>query len=662
MIPRRLLFVSLLLALFLSLQSIPTTKCQVGTVSQGLGQTVILGAKAGKVRVYLPPDVAAGDTISGTVIAEPAGKTDNDRAKNARELNGLVIEVGSQRWPVSGGVIQRLVIPATLVRPPEIILLDEKGKKVYGATLPMTQTPNINTRPNFVIPTLGQSGQPLLINGPFDGDSSNTKINIGGTDAKVIAESPRSAVVETPKNVVGPTNVNVNENGNTATGNFRALKIDLTAPKTSLLKGESTELHVEVQGLQGITQPVQVQLQNQTPSNINLSGGNTQTIPIQPSQVTTGGTFNWSTKITGTGSGGFNVTGTIPSTPAATPSPSPVTSKPATPTPSPAPSTGATGAPTKQAEVTASPPLPPISSPISTPEVRPATEEEIFYASFAEVSSHCCDNLISNGVLTFQDDKGNSFTIDHDKLKMVVDGKTYEWQFSQDGKPFLIEWMFCHLKDNQIVSQGTQVMAQRLQGGKTTESGGSTNISMAGPYRKETTTRTHYGFQFTGLKVGTNNKEYAVSFTMDEETCKWSFQLFAEDKTVSATNGPPGSPSQIYQYLMGNNNLRGPNSYAQGQWWSNMYRVAGEIVSWQAWLAEHPNAEQSQALSNAFDVWRLMVKNAIDNLYGSASAADKQLFDQMRALLSPTSLSPAQMNQVFWKFSDLWMRYREGVK
>lgn len=202
----------------------------------------------------------------------------------------------------------------------------------------------LSSTPNFSFPELGQSGRPFPISGPFDGDSANTNINISGTNAKVIAESPRGAIVEIPKTVVGPNNIVVNDNGNTSTGNFRVLKIDLTAPKTSLLKGESTELHVEVQGLQGITQPVPVQLQNQTPSNINLSGGNTQNIVIQPSQVTTGGTFNWSGTVTGTGTGGFNITGTIPAaigsqpTPTATP-----TSSPQTTTGKPAPSASPSG-------------------------------------------------------------------------------------------------------------------------------------------------------------------------------------------------------------------------------------------------------------------------------------------------------------------------------
>ncbi len=646
MMPRRLLFVSPACALLFSFLSTPPTRSQNSQPDQNKVRTVVLKAPLGQVKVYLPGDIAAGDTMSGTVTTEPAGKTETEKQNNTRKLNGLVIhEVNKasdsaeeQRWPVSGGVIQKLKIGPALIGNLQLILLDEKGKRIDIATIPITPTPNPSAPPNFLIPQIGQTGRLLPITGPFDGNSANTNINIGGTNAKVIAESPRSAFVEIPKTVVGPSNIKVTDNGSSATGNFRALKIDLTAPKTSLIKGESTELHVEVQGLEGITQPVPIQIQNQTPQNINLTGGNTQNIVINPSQVTPGGTFNWSTPITGTGTGGFNVTGTIPSSasPTSAPSPLPVTSKPtATPTPN----------------------LPPPTK----PEVYPAPKLDP-PVTFTKNDTDCCKRFLNqNGELAFWDEKGNGFQMFRNKLTMKIDGQEYQWEFTQDGEPFYIEWVFCHLADHSIISQLTSVMTRQVKGANTDESGRTTSISMAGPYRDEKTTRPFYGFQFGAQKIGTSNKEYAISFSMDEETCKWSFQLFAEDETISYSTGPPGSPVQIYRYLMGNNNLRGPNSSTQGVWWSNLYRVAGEIVSWQAWLAEHPDAEQSQALSNAFDVWRLLVKNAIDNRYGSASAADKQLFDQMRALLSPTSLSPGQMNQVFWKFNDLWMRFRNDA-
>ena len=263
-----------------------------------------------RVKVSLPDDMAAGDTISGTVIAEPSGKTDKDKERNAGELNGYVIELETQKSPVSNGVMRRIALAPTMLAP-SLILLDSKGKQI--AVFPIVLLPSAPTAPSTVnLPPLGQTGRPLQVQGPFDGDSSNTSAKIGGTDAKVIAESPRKLVVETPGNVVGPSEIKVTENGTTARGAFRNLKIDLTAPKTSLMKGESTELHVQVNGLEGITQPVQVQVRNESPSNINLNGGNTQNIVIQPSQVKMDGSFNWTTNVTGIGNGGFQITGKLP--------------------------------------------------------------------------------------------------------------------------------------------------------------------------------------------------------------------------------------------------------------------------------------------------------------------------------------------------------------
>ena len=305
----------------------------------------------GRIRVYLPADMAAGDTISGTVSAEPSGQTDKEKQRNAGELNGYVIELENQKSPVSGGVIQRVHL-APAVSAPLLILLDSKGKQI--AVTPLVVLPSAPTTPNTInIPTLGQAGRPVQIQGPFDGDSSNTNATIGGTDANVLAESPRQTVVQSPSNVVGPSEIKVTENGATTTGPFRNLKIDLTAPKTSLLKGESTELHVQVSGLEGITQPIPIQLQNQTPSSVNLSGGNTQNIVIQPSQVQTGGTFQSSGNLTGTGSGPFMVTASLPSgfNPAATPSSSP---SPSTPPPTPPQSTAQATVPS-QTNATASP-------------------------------------------------------------------------------------------------------------------------------------------------------------------------------------------------------------------------------------------------------------------------------------------------------------------
>src|SRR5262245_35952019 len=54
----------------------------------------------GVIYVNLPDDMAAGDTISGTVTAEPAGKNDAERAQNLAELKRYVLVVEGQRTPV----------------------------------------------------------------------------------------------------------------------------------------------------------------------------------------------------------------------------------------------------------------------------------------------------------------------------------------------------------------------------------------------------------------------------------------------------------------------------------------------------------------------------------------------------------------------------------
>jgi hypothetical protein len=283
---------------------VATTETPTGIV------TTTLQTPQGKIKVTLPDDMAAGDTISGTVIAEPSGKTDKEKQQNAGELNGYVVELENQKSPVSGGVMKRILL-APGITAPSLILLDAKGKQVATAIIPVAPAPTTGPS-NFVVRGVGQTGRPVQVHGPFDGDSANTSAKVGGADAKVLAESPRKMVCESPREVVGPTKIEITEGCAKATGSFRNLKIDLTAPKTSLMKGESTELHVEVSGLEGMTRPIPIQIQNQSPGTVNIAGGNSQTIPIQPGQVQTGGTFPWSTGLTGTGNGGFTITGSLP--------------------------------------------------------------------------------------------------------------------------------------------------------------------------------------------------------------------------------------------------------------------------------------------------------------------------------------------------------------
>lgn len=661
MIPRRLPCASLLFAcllpslVFVNLVSAQEDSSVSSRSADGL-LVVILTTAKGDVKVALPDDMRAGDTISGTVIAEPKGKNEKERKENYDSLLGYSIDIDNRKAKVSSGEIH-FVVANDPNKEPKLTLLDEKSEQLAQAFLTLTRPAELSPANSPYFPPLGQIERPYPIRGVFDGNSANTKVMIGGTSVRVVVESPRQVVVGSPREVVGPTNVEVNDNGATATGSFRNLKIDLTAPKTSLLKGESTELKVEVHGLEGLSQPIPIQLQNQTPSNINLSGGNTQNILIQPSQVSTGGTFNWSGTVTGTGSGGFNITGTIPSG-VTTPGPSPVTST-ATPTPTPAPSL----APPSGAAVSPAPSPSPLSSPRTSPQVFPTPAPMGSpQATFTKADTDCCKRFLNAaGAFEVSDDKGNGFKIFRNKLTMKIDGKEYEWEFTEDGKPFYIEWIFCHLNDNQIISQLSQVMVQRVKGGDSDESGSTKGISLHGPYRDDKSRRPFYGLQFGAQKIGTDTKEYGVSFSMDAETCAWSCQLFAEGKEEEFRTSPPRSPNQIFNALNNSVGLpTGATAYQQQAWWNAMYSYFFEIEDWILWLNGQESGDLDDTIQN-YNMWRTKLKAALQQMLGNATPEDKSLINQMLQLLENEHPSPEDIKQIGEKFDKLHLRYGTKV-
>ena len=297
------------------------------SIKSANGLTVInFNTSAGRIVINLPDDMMAGDTISGTVFTEPKGKTPEEKAKNQDYLNGYVIELERTRVPANqprftwtpplpmpnAPVRYQLKIVEVLPGPnpsdqpiASVVIFPPVPIHPSGAIITHGDSP---TTPRFNIPSLGQTGRPVTITGPFDGDSSNTSLRLGGQDLLILAESRNQTVGQTPTNVVGATEIQVKEGKTETTNPFRNLKVELTAPKTSLLKGESTELHVEVNGLEGLTQPVPLQLTKG--GVVNMEGGDVQTMSIKPSNVQNG-TFTTTRTITGVQAGGWSATATV---------------------------------------------------------------------------------------------------------------------------------------------------------------------------------------------------------------------------------------------------------------------------------------------------------------------------------------------------------------
>ena len=332
----------------------PKTSAKATTTTVGGLKKINFETSAGHIIVNLPDDMMAGDTISGTVVAEPKGDTAEEKAKNQDVLNGYVIDLGGTTvdrprftWtppqPNSSTpvryelkVIEVLPPPRTksgaaITPQPKIVAraVITPNPKITYPTTPSGAviTPDPKTNTSFIIPPLGQTGRPIVITGPFDGNSSNTSLNGTGFRTTVqdyapkdsgtiaqyslvpLAESPRKAVFSAPTDVTGPAEITVKEGNKETKGTFRNVGVNLTAPKTSLMKGESTELHVEVQGLQGITQPVPLRLTKG--GVVTMQGGDAQTMSIKPAEVQANGTFTTTRTITGVETGVWNATATV---------------------------------------------------------------------------------------------------------------------------------------------------------------------------------------------------------------------------------------------------------------------------------------------------------------------------------------------------------------
>lgn len=268
---------------------------------------------AGRLVVNLPDDIRPGDTISGTVSSEPAGADAAERAANQSVLNGYVVDLGdgmkvkgsepSFKWLPN--IVTTGATPKYLLR---MIAVYAGTDMLGGLNIPinMAGTPDPTT---FALPTLGQAGRPLSIYGPFDGSFSNTGCLVGGRPCEVLAESPRKVVVKIPSSAPGLTTIGITEGKNSLTGDIRVIGVNLSAPKTSLMKGEKTTVTVQVVGLEGIKEPVAIRLV--TTGVVNMDGGNSQILRIDPSKVGSGGAFTETKTIIGSEAGGFSVTANL---------------------------------------------------------------------------------------------------------------------------------------------------------------------------------------------------------------------------------------------------------------------------------------------------------------------------------------------------------------
>ncbi|HUP43489.1 MAG TPA: hypothetical protein VM599_09785 [Thermoanaerobaculia bacterium] len=328
----------------------------------------------GAIEVHLPDDLAAGDTLSGTVVARPSGRGPAATRRNADRLEGYVVELEGQEAEVGAGAFTWAVPGA--VAAATLVLRDRLGREVARSAVPVAPAPAPSTTAGLTGPPVGQIGRPVALDGAFDGRFETSRVTIGGREARLLAESPRRLVVESPPDVVGPTTLVVREGETTAELPFRNVRVSLSAPRTSLDRGETTTVTVEVFGLQGLEDSIDVGLATETPT-VDLEGGATQTLEIDPSEVGPDGRWVATRELVARSVGPFGLSARVltpepPPGPVAQARPEPAPEPAPGPGPQPAPGPGGTGSDGESEEAPSSGP----AADGEAPAVPPDPEQE----------------------------------------------------------------------------------------------------------------------------------------------------------------------------------------------------------------------------------------------------------------------------------------------
>lgn len=255
----------------------------------------------GTVQVHLPEDLVAGETVSGTVTVTVAGDTPRRRERAAQHLARLTLSVGGQTRPLTSSPFQGSSVCGTLRCVEDessgeaavpVLLNDPKGRPLAEVRLPLATEP-ARAGTDYLYRPVGVAGQSLEIRGVFDGDGATTRATVGGVPAETVAESPRHAFVAVPPSAMGPTWLELSEDGARYSGAFRSLAAQLSPGKPVLAAGERTTLRLSIHGLSQLDAEMPLQIVSLDPQTTLLESGAVQTLHVHPSEVLAGGSYLW---------------------------------------------------------------------------------------------------------------------------------------------------------------------------------------------------------------------------------------------------------------------------------------------------------------------------------------------------------------------------------
>jgi hypothetical protein len=135
----------------------------VSVQTAGTVHTAAFATPQGIIRVHVSSDAAAGDTISGMVLAEPTGATPQAKEANLGQLNSFIVEWQGQQAPVSRRRYEWLIPSSLRTGSGALLLRDRDGRLLSQASLPIDPVPGpapgaLSKADEFELPTHGEIG------------------------------------------------------------------------------------------------------------------------------------------------------------------------------------------------------------------------------------------------------------------------------------------------------------------------------------------------------------------------------------------------------------------------------------------------------------------------------------------------------------------------
>lgn len=248
----------------------PAESAAFAPAMEGLGpEQIVFKVDKGVVMVYLPRTMAPGDTVSGSVFVQPAGKDWDEEQHNYMDLLHCHLRVGDLDLPVQAMMFTIHIPKDANVLPIDVD--DPSGHALTQTSVPLPITGDDHKEPG--VRHVVEAQMPITIHGDFDGDRVHTFAEIDGRPVGILAEGAGQCYVTAPA-MPGPFHLRVKEHHQVVNDKVCVVRVAFRDVAKTLSRRCPT-LEFTLEGLKDCPPsdfPIMVDLTSDNPKAVGFAG------------------------------------------------------------------------------------------------------------------------------------------------------------------------------------------------------------------------------------------------------------------------------------------------------------------------------------------------------------------------------------------------------